>query len=334
MEIAIYNTTDGIHLPELGLWLDSFESAGIGEVVFVSHAHADHISKHGELILSPATSRFLRLRYLRHRKEHVMNYNQPMSFSYKGLSYKLTLLPAGHILGSSMLYIEVMNTSILYTGDFKFGDSVTAEPCEPKHADCLIMETTYGKPNYNFPPLKDVGETIISFCKSTLSSNEIPILFAYSLGKSQDLIVLLGKAGFNIMVHNQIFRMSSVYRDFGIKLPHFEKFAPSRAKDKVVIVPPSAKDVCPQIKSARIKTAVVTGWALDPEIIYRFNIDEAFVFSNHSDYKELMNFVKTVNPRKVLTVHGFSTEFAHNLRHVGFDAEALEESGQRWLSLR
>lgn len=333
VDITIYNTTDGIHLPELGLWLDSSENAKSGEMVFVSHAHSDHISKHSELILSPATSRLLKLRFTRARKEHLMEFFQPRRFSYNGIDYKLTLLPAGHVLGSSMLYIEVKNTTILYTGDFKLTSPITSEECKPQQADYLIMESTFGKPQYNFPSLNEITETIISFCKSTLSENKIPVLFAYSLGKSQDVIRLLANAGFNIMVHNQIYKTTSVYRRFGINLPRIEKFSPSKVKDKVVIMPPAAKNFFIELKKEKIKTALITGWAVDNDIIYRFGTDAAFALSNHSDYKELMDFVRIVNPRKVFTVHGFSAEFAFDLKSRGYDAEALEESGQKWLPI-
>jgi Cft2 family RNA processing exonuclease len=333
VEITFYNTNDGIHFPELGLWLDSSENAQSGEVVFVSHAHSDHISKHSELILSPPTSRLLKLRYLRPRKEHIMEFFQPRNFSHNGIDYRLTLLPAGHVLGSSMLYIEAGNTSILYTGDFKLGSPITSEPCKPQRADFLIIESTFGKPGYNFPDVSVITREITSFCKMTLSENKIPVLFAYSLGKSQDVIKLLSKDGFNIMVHEQIYKTVSVYRRFGVSLPTVEKFSPSKAKDKVLIMPPAAKNFFNEIKKEKIKTALLTGWAVDKDILYRCETDAAFALSNHSDYQELIDFVKIVNPRKIFTVHGFSSEFALDLKNRGYDAEALEESGQKWLPL-
>lgn len=333
MDVTIYNTNDGIHLPELGLWLDSAESARNGEIVFVSHAHSDHISKHGELILSPATSCLLKLRYSRARKEHVMEFFQPRNFSFNGINYRLTLLPAGHVLGSSMLFIEVMGVSVLYTGDFKLGKTITSEPCQPRHADYLIMESTFGKPAYRFPEVTEILENIVSFCKTTLSEKKIPVLFAYSLGKSQDLIALLAETGFSLMVHNQIFKINSIYRKLGVRLPEIKQFSVSKAKDKVVIMPPTARNFFNQIKREEIRTAIVTGWAVEKDVIYRFGADAAFAFSNHADYQELIDLVRIVSPRKVFTLHGFSSELAYDLRSRGYDAEALEESGQKWLPL-
>ena len=39
-----------LHLPELGLWLDPHEPQLGSELVFVSHAHSDHVAAHREVI--------------------------------------------------------------------------------------------------------------------------------------------------------------------------------------------------------------------------------------------------------------------------------------------
>jgi hypothetical protein len=108
--------------------------------------------------------------------------------------YAITLLPAGHIFGSAMSLIEAEGASLLYTGDFKLRKGLSAEPCEPQHADLLIMETTYGRPEYRFPPTEAVMQGVIRFCKEALDNDETPVLLGYSLGKSQELLCGLGDA--------------------------------------------------------------------------------------------------------------------------------------------
>ncbi|HON06788.1 MAG TPA: hypothetical protein PLW02_01670 [Verrucomicrobiota bacterium] len=331
MNIDFYNTEDGIHFPEIGLWLDSKQSASDDEIVFVSHSHYDHISKHKEVVLSIPTSRLMKVRSKSKRKEHKLEYFKRTNFKFKDKEFSLTLLPAGHILGSAMLLIEVEGSSILYSGDFKLNSLYAAEKCAPQKADCLIMETTFGKSEYKFPPIKEVEKQIISFCKTTLSEKFTPVLLAYSLGKSQDLLSILAKEDLPILVHTQIHKLTQIYREFGYKFPNYEIFSRRKMKGRVVIYPPSAANIDELFSGKPIKTAAITGWAINKNAGLR--VDEAFPLSDHSDFYELIDFVRVVNPKKVFTTHGFASEFAAVLRSLGFDAQPLEKTGQKWLPL-
>src|SRR5882762_6078989 len=108
-----------LHIPELGLWLDPHEpQLGPGKV-FVSHAHSDHVAAHREVILSAPTAKLMQARVPRKRHEHILNFAETHKFEAAGKSYKITLLPAGHIFGSAMALLEFEGESLLYTGDFK-----------------------------------------------------------------------------------------------------------------------------------------------------------------------------------------------------------------------
>src|SRR5439155_25430141 len=101
---------------------------------------------------------------------------------------QITLIPAGHILGSAQFFLESDAASLLYTGDFKLRAGLSAEPAEWRHADTLIMETTYGLPRYRFPPTAEVIEAMVAFCREALDEGAVPILFGYSLGKAQEIL--------------------------------------------------------------------------------------------------------------------------------------------------
>ena len=103
-----------IHLPELALWLDAHEPRGAGERAFVSHAHSDHTAAHRETILSGATARLMRARLGGERVEHVLPFGEPRRFDGPGEPFQITLLPAGHILGSAMSLVEWSGGSLLY----------------------------------------------------------------------------------------------------------------------------------------------------------------------------------------------------------------------------
>src|SRR5207253_10683364 len=132
--------------------------------------------------------------------------------------------------------------SLLYTGDFKLRRGLSAEPCEPARAqgaDLLIMETTYGRPVYQFPPTANVLDGIVRFCREALDNEETPVLLGYSLGKSQELLCGLGDAGLPIMLHGTVHKLTEVYEQFGICFPPYEKYDAAAAKGKVLLCPPS-----------------------------------------------------------------------------------------------
>jgi Cft2 family RNA processing exonuclease len=100
----------------------------------------------------------------------------------------------------------------------------------------------------------------------------------------------------------------------------------------VLVFPPSAaSDALEKVRPRR--TAVLTGWAMDSGAKYRYGCDAAFPFSDHADYDELLRYVELVQPRRVLTVHGFASEFAADLRRRGIEAWALAGENQLELAL-
>ncbi len=323
----------GVHLPQLNLWLDSHEPKIGSEQVFISHAHSDHIGVHREVILTPPTSRLMHARLQGDWLEHQLAFDQP--FSPKGCPtpYEITLLPAGHILGSAMAWLCDGKQSLLYTGDFKLRPSLTAELCSPRPADILIMETTFGRPAYRFPPTADVIKGIIRFCQESIDNEEIPILLGYALGKCQELLQELATAGFPIMVHENITRFTPIYEQSGCTFPPFQQLDLKNASGNVLICPPSFTNSSTFKNLGKTRTAILTGWAVDPTCRFRYKVDAAFPLSDHADFSELLQLIQVVNPKKVYTLHGFATEFAATLREMGIDAQSLSQQDQLSLDL-
>ncbi len=334
--LTFHYRNGGIHLPQLGLWLDAAQAQTGVERVFVSHAHSDHIAAHREVILSPVTARLLRERLRGRRVEHALGFGEPAAFNGGEVPYRITLLPAGHILGSAMAFVEAEGESLLYTGDFQLRRSLAAEVCEPVRAvgtDTLIMETTFGRANYRFPPAEQVVEDILRFCRDGLARQETPVLYAYSLGKSQELLCVLGQAGLPVMLQEQAYQVTRAYEECGQRFAPYEVFDPRAAKGKVLICSPMARRAEGLQALGKVRTAIVTGWAMDPSCRYRFGTDAAFPLSDHADYPELLKFVKQVQPKRVFTLHGFAADFAESLRDLGFDARPLSEADQLTLPL-
>jgi DNA ligase-1 len=303
------------------------------EKVFVSHAHSDHIAEHREVILSAATARLMLERLSGVRRENILEFGEKRRFDGGGIEYDLTLLPAGHIFGSSMAFVEAQGQTLLYSGDFKLRSGLSAEACEPRHAEVLIMETTYGRPQYVFPATTEVLKGIMRFCQEALDNDEIPVLLGYSLGKSQELLCGLSDAGLPMMLHGAIYKLTKIYEQFGQCFPKYERYEAGATRGKVLLCPPNVAGSAMLRNLGRTRTAILTGWAVDPNCRYRYQCDAAFPLSDHADFPDLIEMVKRVEAKKVYTLHGFAADFARTLRELGYDARALSEDEQLALAL-
>jgi len=312
----------GLHLPEHGLWLDPHHGKPLA---FVSHAHSDHIARHREVLMTAATARFMHERLGGKRAEHIAAFRETREFA----AGRVTLLPAGHILGSAQLYFETDAGSLLYTGDFKLAPGLASERCEWCRADTLVMETTFGLPRYVMPPRAEVGTRIVNFCRETFDADAVPVLLGYSLGKAQEILRIIFDAGLTPMLHESVWKMTAIHRELCADFPAGGvRFRASSAKGHVVVFPPNASNSPELEKIGARRTAILTGWALDPGAKYRARCDEAFPLSDHADYGELLRYVELVQPKRVLTVHGFAAEFAADLRRRGIEAWALAQENQ------
>ena len=316
----------GIYLPGEDLWLDPWDAK---RLAFVSHAHSDHIARHREIIVSERTARLLQARLPGVRKEHILPFGEPRRVH----NIDITLLPAGHIFGSAQLFLATENETLLYTGDFKLRHGKSAEPAQWRQANTLIMETTFGLPRYQFPPTEKVIEQIIAFCRDTIDEGAVPVLLGYSLGKAQEILCSIDGAGLTPMLHGSVYRMTRIYEQFGQSFCKYVRYNKNDVAGKVLICPPSANHSAMIEQIPRRRVAIISGWAIDPNAIYRYQVDAAFPLSDHADYNDLVRYVDLVQPKRVLTLHGFASQFARDLRDRGIEAWALSEENQMELGL-
>ena len=311
----------GVYLPQQDFWLDPWDAKPFA---FVSHAHSDHIAPHREVILSDRTARLMRARLPGSRIEHSLPFGERRSI--RGID--VMLIPAGHIFGSAQCLVYVGEDSLLYSGDFKLRPGVSAEKAEWRHADTLVMETTFGVPRYRFPPTKEVIDQMVGFCSETINAGEVPVLLGYSLGKAQEILCALEGAGLTPMLHGAVYHMTRIYEQLGHSFCKYMRYNRHDVAGKVLICPPSANRSPMLEKIPRKRVALISGWAVDPQAVYRYQVDVAFPLSDHADYDDLLRYVELVQPRRVLTLHGFAAAFASDLRARGLEAWALTEENQ------
>ncbi|MEX2308223.1 MAG: MBL fold metallo-hydrolase RNA specificity domain-containing protein [Pirellulales bacterium] len=293
---------------------------------FVSHAHADHIARHELAFATPATACLYRHRLGPQHRVREMPYRVTLEFG--GL--RLTALPAGHCLGSAMLLAETDDCSLLYTGDFKLGESATSEPAELPHADILIMECTFGQPHYRLPPREEVIERLLELVLTALADGRTPVIHAYPLGKSQEVTKLLSDHGVSVLQHPVIYAISRVYQSCGVDLGDVAMFDGQPPNGHAVVTLPRGSRSFRLPGLGRTVSIAVTGWAADAGAKYRLGVDHALPLSDHADFDQLVETVGRVRPREVYCTHG-PAQFADHLRDLGFNAYPLHPAPQRRL---
>lgn len=310
----------GIHLPGPNLWLDPHARRSFA---VVTHAHADHVQHHDEVLATTATAAMMRRRGVTRPRFHVAAYREARTLGHS----QVTLYPAGHILGSAQVLVDWDGVRLLYSGDFKLRQGLSCEAIEVPQADIVVMETTFGRPRYRFPDAREVCAAIREFCLTTLAEGRVPVLFCYSLGKGQEVLAALKDFEAPIYLHTPHFDMTALYRDLGTDLPLCRKLQPGQKPKGPVLCSSASKKTAWFAALGDVRTAYISGWAIDSSARYRFGVDAAFPLSDHADYDELLEYVRLTGAKTVWTHHGFVDEFARDLRRLGYQAEPLKTPG-------
>jgi Cft2 family RNA processing exonuclease len=301
----------------------TLDARSYSEACCISHAHTDHIRSHRRVFATAPTIEFMKRR-LRNVHATAVNFNEPFDFD----GYRITFLPAGHILGSAQILVERDGQRLLYSGDFKLGESATAEALQFAPCDSLIMECTFGHPRFQFPPRQEIIARICDWARATLRNGEVPIIFVYALGKSQEIMKILGDNGFALSVHHSILRLAKIYEKFGCQFGDIVLHRRNTPVENRVLIMPSVARRTRQIEKIQNKrTLYLSGWAIDARAKFRFGVDEALPLSDHADFPGLIEYVRRVNPKKIFTTHG-PTDFARHLRARGYEAEPLAPHAQ------
>lgn len=314
---------DGLLLTRPRLWVDVRRRQ---PRAFVSHAHADHMARHQLAFCTPETGRLYQAR-LGRRPVREMRYGEPIDLA----GVRLTALPAGHCLGSAMLLAEDSGRSLLYTGDFKLGESLTSVAADPPRADWLIMETTFGRPEYRLPPRDQTVALLIATVRAALDEGATPVVHAYAMGKSQEVTKTLTAHGVPVLQHPEVWRISRVYEACGVALgsdaADVARYEGAPLAGHAVVTLPRTMKHHRLPGLGPVRSIAVTGWAAAPGAAQRLGVDVALPLSDHADYDQLLELVERVAPQTIFCTHG-PPGFVERLRERGLDARPLAPDRQ------
>ena len=311
----------GVYIPALDVWLDSRRKQ---DSSVISHAHSDHRGRHRRPIVTPNTLLLLR-EYLKNADPIALPYGETLDAP----THSITLYPAGHCLGSAQALVVSKATGerLLYTGDIKTKPSPTNEPVQPVECDTLVIESTYGRPDYVFPSQEQTLDTATRMLRTWLSRGERPVVLGWRLGKAQELLHHLLSEGFEVVAEEGIYQAVEAYREGGVKLAgQVSQYDGHWPDGTVALFPPGRSSRA--LNGYRYqRTMELTGWAAsDSRHHWRRPADSSLPFSDHADFNDLLAYVEAVKPQRVYTVYGFP-DLAAKLRAMGYPAVHLDGKG-------
>ena len=288
------------------------------DYTFVSHAHIDHMhapSRQERIIASKETRELAAARgyELGETMEEVEG---------------IELLDSGHILGSRAIRI---GDEVYYTGDASGRERAFLGRCKTRNARVLIMETTFGSPEYVFPQTARVVKDANRVIGEAYDRGRPVVLMGYQLGKAQ-LLSYYFSAWEPFLLQSGVARMNETYSRLGVRLRTGAGFDLAKELDDLpqgpwVMITPMSNGRSRVMSHLRKRYGAVlvafSGWAVGGGYSRYLGADYAFPLSDHCDYPELMRLVQEVSPEVVYTTHGFAAEFARDLRRVGFSAKTI-----------
>lgn len=108
----------------------------------------------------------------------------------------VTFRDAGHILGSSMLEVQVRENGeeriLVFSGDIGQWDKpIVRDPSVFKRADYIIMETTYG--NRNHEDMKDVEKLLCNIIDRAIEAGGNVVIPTFAIERAQELMFHFGR---------------------------------------------------------------------------------------------------------------------------------------------
>ncbi len=290
----------------------------------ITHGHADH-ARSGMGAYHVARSGLPILQW-RLREQDYRVHDEGAVFVLGDA--RVSLHPAGHVLGSTQVRVEVDGEVWVASGDYKRQHDPTCAPFEVVRCDTFITEATFGLPIYRWPDTSEVARDIVAWRDHCGERGEAAILYCYALGKSQRVLAeLAAHTDKPALLHGAVAVGVEVYRAAGVPMlatvPVVDTDRRADYAGQLVLAPPSAAG-SPWIRRfRRAQQGFASGWMQLRGNRRRRNYDRGFVVSDHADWPDLMRTVRATGARRVIATHGNTDAIIRALNEDGIAAEAF-----------
>ena len=288
----------------------------------ITHAHGDHArwgSRH--YLASAEGSRVLRTRLGADATIEYLEFKQIISRN----GVRVSLHPAGHILGSAQIRIEHGGEVWVVSGDYKVDPDPTCSPFEVVPCHTFITESTFGLPIYRWRPQSEVFAEVRDWWSANAAAGRASIIYAYALGKAQRVLAgLIDSSIGPIYTHGAVERLTRDYRESGIALPPTQHASEMpRGHDfggSLILAPPSAAGSTWLRRFGAASPAFASGWMQIRGARRRRAVDRGFVLSDHVDWPALLSTIEATGAERVWVTHGFREPVVRWLIEHGVDA--------------
>ena len=311
---------EGLYCVPGGFYIDPWRPV---ERAVITHGHGDHARPgHAHYLCAEPGRAILRAR-LGEIAVQGLAYGEVLEHN----GVRLSLHPAGHVLGSAQVRMEWRGEVWVASGDYKVEPDATCAPFEAVRCHCFITESTFGLPVYRWAPQRQVFDDMNAWWRRNAQEGRCSVLLGYAFGKAQRILSGLDPSIGPIVCHGAVEPLNRIYREGGIALPptvmvgEVEKAALRQA---LVLAPPSAAG-SPWIRRfGDFSDAFASGWMQLRGARRRRAVDRGFVLSDHADWPGLMQAIRATGAERVIVTHGSIPVMVRWLCQTGLDARAFD----------
>jgi putative mRNA 3-end processing factor len=309
-------TDSGIYCPQADVYIDPWKPVN---KAIITHAHSDHAHYGHKNYLAHTHSETILKYRLGNIQIETLSYNETISIN----NVKISLHPAGHIIGSAQVRLEYKNEIWVVSGDYKVKHDGYTIPFEPIKCNHFITESTFGLPIYNFPKADEVNKKMNDWVLKNASEGLNSVIIGYALGKAQRILKGL-EINLPILLHSTIYNTNEAV---GFDNSTYIKFTTDFKNDKnnphVILATGSVLNTPWLNRFNDYKIAMCSGWMQLRGARRRQNLDMGFIMSDHADWESLNTAVLATEAENIYVTHGYKSIYSKWLRE-NYKLNAME----------
>jgi putative mRNA 3-end processing factor len=312
---------EGLYCPPGDFYIDPWRPV---ERAVITHAHADHARPgHRHYLAARPGAGVLRSR-LGAIPLQCLDYGEAVI--HHGV--RLSLHPAGHVLGSAQVRLEFGGEVWVASGDYKTAPDPTCVAFEPVPCHTFITESTFGLPIYRWQSEAELMGQINRWWAANAALGRASVLLCYSFGKAQRILAGLDVSIGPVVTHGAVEPLNRAYREAGVALaPTVSAQAVDKgsARRAMVLAPPSVAGTPWLQRFGEASTAFASGWMRLRGARRRRALDRGFVLSDHADWPGLLGAIEATRAQRVIVTHGDSDALVRWLREGrGLQADVFQ----------
>ena len=319
-ESWLHPTPQGLYCAPGQFWIDPHQAV---DRAVITHGHSDHArSGHGAVLATRETIAIMKLRMGVNCAGALQDYGEPLFIN----GVRVSLAPAGHILGSAQILLEWQGACAVVSGDYKRSTDPTCTGFEVIPCDLFITEATFGLPVFRHEraerEAKRLAESIAA------NPDRTHLLGVYSLGKCQRMIRLLRDGGYDapIYLHSAMAQVCALYESLGIALGDLRNAAEAtepELKGALVLAPSLSLNDSWSRRMSDPVACFASGWMRVRGRARQRGVELPLVVSDHCDWPELLQTVADTGAEEIWVTHGREDALVHHIVKAGLKGRAL-----------